>query len=169
MVARESSAYGWSIKLYDSRHVLTDHSLKLCEGPHFLTPPVLGMRLLKPSTLMRAQTAVADLQLDREAMRAVGARLQDEQVRDARLDTFGLESFRRATPVEVGGAACLANDEQLLRVRPRDAGNLQLRLGLLVPSPKVSSSHSRVSGGMVSAHVRKRRTAEGTVRTTMKL
>ena len=153
MVAREFSAYGWSIKLYDSRHVLTDHRLKPCEGPHFLTPPVLGMRLLKPSTLMRAQTAVADLQLDREAMRAVGARLQDEQVRDARLDTFGLESFRRATPVEVGGAACLANDEQLLRVSPRDAGNLQLRLGLLVPFAKVSSSHSRVSGGMVrSAH-----------------
>ena len=92
-----------------------------------------------PGALIRAETVAVDLELDGEAVRAVEARLQDEQVGDARRDALGLESIGRASAVEVGGATCVANNEQVLRVRPSNAGDLQLGLGQLVPSSGVAS------------------------------
>ena len=104
-------------------HYLTE----FVERAHHLRAPALEPCACKPCDLRALQAVAADVELHGEAVRAIGARLEDEQVGTAGPAAAGLVSA-----LHKGGAAGRAVDEDICCVAPCDARHLQARLGVVV-------------------------------------
>ena len=99
---------------------------------HHLCAPALELCACKPRHLRVQQAVAADLELHGEAVRAIGARLEDEQVGTAGPAAAGLVSA-----LHEGGAAGRAVHEDICCVAPCDALDLQARLGVVVRLARV--------------------------------
>ena len=122
-------------------------SHKLLKRPGLPAAPIFCTRSREPRALRLTQLILANLELDGKAVGAVTTWRQDEQVGLAGLHPLGLHGVRSAPAELVRGPASCPDDEQVLLVRPALAGDLQARLGPIMPLAKITSpARARVRG-----------------------